>query len=59
MIFGVVLALWFTTEVPFVDLGSIGDGVEGFTIGGVLGFVVTGLSLALRVLNERASANFR
>jgi len=57
MIFGAVLALWFATEPPFIDLGSIGDGVEGFTLGGVLGFVVTGLSLALRVLNERANAN--
>ena len=57
IIFGAVLALWFTTEVPFIDLGSIGDGIEGFTLGGVVGFVVTGFSLALRVLNERTRAN--
>jgi len=55
IIFGSALALWFTTEAPVIDLGPWGDGVEGFTLGVVVGFVVTGLSLALRVWNEKTT----
>jgi len=55
MIFGAALALWFAVERPIFELGPIADGVEGFTLGVVLGFVVTGVSLALRLWTEMTS----
>jgi len=52
IIFGAGLALWFGVGRPLVELGLVADTVEGFSIGVLIGFVVTGLSLAVRVWTQ-------
>src|SRR5437762_3738267 len=55
MIFGVASALWFDVDRPIYDFGPIADLVAGLTLGALVGFVVTGLSLAVRIWTETTS----
>ena len=52
MIFGAVLALVFAAERPLISLGAFGDGLAGLMLGMLVGFVVTGVSLVIRVRTD-------